>query len=102
MASMKLHETEKTITKAIRELLRIHNVWHFKVHQGLGSAPGVADIVGIYDGGRLLAIEVKTSRGRLSPAQERFLQNVRDRGGLGFVARGVEDVIRELGLKVLL
>ena len=56
---------------------------------------GIADILGCWKG-RLIAIEVKTPRGKLSEKQEQFLMEVNAAGGLGFVARSVEDVMREL------
>lgn len=52
---------------------------------------GVADILGIFRG-KPLAIEVKTKKGRLSPEQKVFLERVNQEGGLGFVARSVEEV----------
>ena len=41
---------------------------------------------------QFVAIEVKAPRGRLSEAQERFLEFVRSAGGLGIVARSAEDI----------
>jgi len=93
------HISEKEITYSIRNLLKQFNIFHWKIHQGLGSTPGVPDIVGILKDGRFLGIEVKTERGVLSPHQERFLQNINDAGGIGFVARNLEDVIEKLNLK---
>lgn len=52
---------------------------------------GIADILGIYRG-RMLAVEVKTKEGRLSPEQVEFLDLVNRRGGIGVVARSIEDV----------
>jgi len=57
---------------------------------------GVSDILGILSDGRLLAIEVKTPTGRASPEQQMFIQKIKDRGGLAFVARSVYDVEKEL------
>jgi len=94
---MGLKETD--ITKQIRNVLKTFGVFHWKVLQGMGSTPGVPDIVGILPDGKFLAIEVKTAKGRLSPHQERFIQNINDAGGLAFVARSPEDVIDKLGLK---
>lgn len=80
---------------------------------------GMSDIVGIWptgiavsvlgpayprdrDGryilGRFIAIEVKSPTGRVRPEQTAFLQTVTRAGGLGFVARSVDDVIDKLGL----
>lgn len=89
---------EKAITQAIRGLLRSLNIFHWKEHGGLGSAPGVPDIVGCYQG-RMLAIEVKTDRGRVSEHQQRFIDNINAAGGLAFVARSVDDVIVALGFQ---
>ncbi len=57
---------------------------------------GVSDILGILNDGRLLAIEVKTEKGRASPEQQLFIQKIKDRGGIAFVARSVYDVEKEL------
>ena len=73
------------------------------MNKGLGRINGVSDILGILgsasigaDGslglGRLLAIEVKSSKGKATPDQASFLLQVNNRGGLGFIARSVEDV----------
>lgn len=56
---------------------------------------GVADILGICADGRILAIEVKSQKGRLSPEQKIFLSEITSRGGVAFVARSVEDVEAE-------
>lgn len=52
---------------------------------------GVADILGIWKG-KLLAIEVKTPKKYPSPEQREFLSNVIKHGGIGFVARSIDDV----------
>lgn len=84
---------EKDITKAIRQYLKMRRVYHWKQWQGLGSTPGVADILGIYQG-RMLAIEVKGPKGRVSEKQQEFIDTVNECGGIAFVARSVDDVIR--------
>jgi penicillin-binding protein-related factor A (putative recombinase) len=89
---------EKHITKSIRDFLKVMGIFHWKEHGGLGSAPGVPDLVGCYQG-RLLAIEIKTPTGKLSPQQEYFLTKINEAGGVAFVARSVEDVIDNLGLQ---
>jgi hypothetical protein len=58
---------------------------------------GISDILGVLRGGRALAIEVKAPKGVVSPEQEEFLALVNRSGGLGFVARSVEDVQKHLG-----
>ena len=57
------------------------------------SLPGISDILGVQRGtGRMIAIEVKTLRGRTTPQQEAFLARIRDCGGIGIVAHSVGDV----------
>ena len=90
---------EKDITHQIRNVLKTFGIFHYKNHGGLGSAPGLPDITGVLKDGRGFWIEVKTDKGRLSPHQERFIQNINDAGGLAFVARSVDDVIEKLDLK---
>ncbi|MDZ7699501.1 MAG: VRR-NUC domain-containing protein [Deltaproteobacteria bacterium] len=54
---------------------------------------GVSDIVGCLPGsGRMICVEVKTDRGRVTEYQQQFIEDVNRSGGLGFVARSVEDV----------
>ena len=56
---------------------------------------GTSDILGCYFG-KLVAIEVKTKKGRLSSNQKAFLEDINKNGGIGFVARSVDDVRKEL------
>lgn len=87
---------EGILTKSVRRMLNTLGVWHYKHHGGLGGAPGVADIIGIYQG-KFLAIELKAPRGYLSDDQRAFLETVRAQGGIAFMAKSVEDVIVGLG-----
>ena len=75
--------------------------------RGVGRIQGVSDILGILgspdivDGkqigcGRFLAIEVKSRYGKPTPEQQHFLLQINNRGGVGFIARSVEDVIAGL------
>ena len=57
---------------------------------------GCADVLGQMTDGRFLAVEVKSSTGRLRPEQTLFLERVNQTGGLGFVARDCLDVLRKL------
>lgn len=58
---------------------------------------GVSDILGMFHGGRWLAIEVKSRKGRLSPEQSLFIDEINAGGGMAFVARSVQDVIDQFG-----
>lgn len=56
----------------------------------------LADVLGQLKDGRLLGVEVKSPTGRLRPEQAAFLETIRAAGGVGFVARDLRDVRREL------
>jgi VRR-NUC domain len=88
---------EQALTRAIRDLLWASGVWHFKHWGGPMGEPGIADIIGCYQG-RFIAIEIKRPKGIVSPEQKAFLDRVNDAGGRGFVARSIEDVITGLDL----
>jgi hypothetical protein len=60
--------------------------------QRYGLAVGSADLVGILaPHGRMVALEVKTARGRTTPEQDQWLALVRSRGGFAAVVRSVEE-----------
>lgn len=62
------------------------------VHYGL--CVGSADLIGIRrSDGRFIAIEVKTTSGRVSQEQHQFIELVRANGGLAGVARSVEEAM---------
>lgn len=100
--------TESQIQAAILDYLALRGILAWRTNSGaiitqagrmVHLAPkGTADIIGIMPGsGKLLAIECKTRKGKVTPEQEEFLQRVRDNGGCAFVARSVEDVERMMG-----
>ena len=59
-----------------------------------GLAVGSADIIGIAPCGRFLAIEIKTSKGRATKEQLRFIEAVNNAGGIAGIARSVEDALK--------
>jgi len=60
---------------------------------------GISDIIGVWNG-RFIAIEVKRPTGGIvSPEQNAFIMRIKQAGGIAFIARSVDDVIRELDLK---
>jgi hypothetical protein len=101
---------ERDITKAIRDYLRLHHVWHWKFNPGpFGNQEGVSDIIGvlkvrvdelmalgIQEIGVFMAIEVKrpgsAKSGKTWEAQMRFIDNVQKKRGIGFMAYSVDDV----------
>lgn len=67
----------------------------FRANNNRFRIKGVADILGIWRG-RFLAIEVKVKGRYPTPEQKAFLERVNQEGGIGFVARSIDDVIQEL------
>ena len=99
MAGKAKDETEAEITRAIRQCLNGLGCWHWKHWSGPMTHPkGISDIIGIWET-RFLAIEIKTKKGRVSEHQEKFLEHVRRNGGIAFVARSIDDVIKGLGVE---
>ena len=69
---------------------------HF-IRYGVGGVGG-SDLIGVYKKtGQLLAVEVKTSKGKPSAAQLNFIEQVRAAGGIAGIARSVEDALRLIG-----
>lgn len=63
----------------------------FRANKNPYRIKGVADILGIWNG-RFLAIEVKQPGRYATPEQKAFLKRVNECGGIGFVARSIDDV----------
>ena len=70
-----------------------------------GLCVGSSDLIGwfkriefdtVQDTAVFLAIEVKTAKGHIRPEQIKFINCVKEAGGIAFIARSVEDVRREL------
>ena len=59
--------------------------------------PGCPDVLGQLKDGRLLGVEVKSRTGRLRPEQSVFLDHIRGAGGVAFIARDLQDVVKALG-----
>jgi penicillin-binding protein-related factor A (putative recombinase) len=59
------------------------------------SQKGTSDILGIWQG-RMLCIEVKSAKGRLSPEQRQFLHEMSSLGAFCMVARSLQDVVDAL------
>lgn len=82
---------ERDIQKQIKEYLQWTGFFVVKIHQSLGSYPGIADLYAIKNG-RSIWIEVKTATGKQSPAQKEFQRQVEEHGGTYILARKIEDV----------
>lgn len=100
--------SESQILKSIMQLLKRHPKVAMCWRQNSGTfregdrfirantARGMSDIMGTLKNGRTLAIEVKSRTGTIQPHQVEFLAGITKAGGLAFVARDVETVVRVL------
>lgn len=82
---------EKNIENKIKNYLKSKGAYYFKHHGNQFSQVGVPDIIVCYKG-RFIGIEVKNETGKTSPLQDINLKMINDNGGIGIVARKVEDV----------
>lgn len=112
--SLKDSLTEKQIENQILGFLKSRRILAFKI-KSVGTydpalkkfraaspwyRKGVSDILGIYQN-KFMAIEVKSSKGKLSIEQRQFIDEVKENGGIAFVARSVEDVQEKLAICAL-
>ena len=88
---------EGRLTKVIRKVLRFNDIWHYKVHGGLGQEPGIPDLVCCYNG-LFVGIEVKIAPKKLSPKQQEKKELIEAAGGMWITAYTLDDVIKGLGL----
>lgn len=61
-----------------------------------GLCTGSSDLIGVLPDGKFLAIEVKLPGKKPTEAQIKFLDWIKEKGGVAFVATCAEDVKKEL------
>lgn len=104
-----LEPTEAQVMRSILRYLELHPgvAWAHRFNVGAAVTKGAGgrerlvrfafrgcpDILGQLVTGRFLAIECKSSTGRVRPDQAAFIDLVNANGGLGLVARSVDEVI---------
>lgn len=98
-----------SITNSLtKEALRVFslcgfNVWRqnnggvydakIKGYRANSSTPGISDILGYHKKtGQILAVEIKTGKDKLSPAQTLFLDGIKRAGGYSFVINEISDL----------
>ena len=80
-----LHSEQGTVTLANSRMIQA------------GLVKGGSDIIGIHKpSGRFLAVEVKTTNGRVSKEQTNFINAINKAGGIAGVARSVKDALELL------
>ena len=93
---------ESIVLDGCLNYLKVRGIYHWRNNTGavrIGPGRfmrfgkvGSSDILGLLPGGRLLCVECKAKGGRLSPEQERFLEDVKNLGGLAVVCRGWQEL----------
>ena len=103
-AMARLYSPESDVLKATLGTLSVHPrvAWAARINSGAfevegryieSAFRGCSDVLGMLKGGRLLAVECKSTRGALSADQEAFGAAVAGNGGLFVVARSIDDVM---------
>ena len=106
MKSSDIKVPEKEIVNAIIEYLQYKKIYCWRnqstgvydvKNQAFRRLPkyalnGVSDILGILPNGTFLAIEVKTKTGVASQNQKDFIQEIKKRKGVAFIARSIDEV----------
>lgn len=102
----KLVASERDVQSAVLTFLRYHPdvAWAARTNTGQATftdghgtrkvrfgMPGWPDITGQMVDGRFLALEAKSSRGKVTFAQQTFLKTVRRFGGVAGVVRSIDD-----------
>ena len=97
---------ESEIQREILEFLSWAGIFSWRNYTGgiphgkflaQNPAKGAPDILGQTPDGRLLGIEVKTKTGKPTKEQQQFINLINMQGGIGFIARSVEDVVERIG-----
>lgn len=107
---MKESASEKIVKKQILEYLERLGIKAWNNPRGMGQLKhggfiryggldGASDILGYMPDGRILAIETKASDGKnkASAGQINFIEGIVAAGGVGLVAKNLEDVINVFG-----
>jgi hypothetical protein len=59
------------------------------INAGLGVVSGVPDVIAIREG-KVYAIELKTEKGKVSEAQFKAVENIRNAGGFACICHGLD------------
>ena len=82
---------EKSIVAAIMRYIKtIPHCFTWKTHGGMYGTAGMPDII-ICLNGRFVALEVKTSTGKLTKIQESTLNRIKDANGYAFKVTSLQE-----------
>jgi hypothetical protein len=96
---------ENDVLRAVDNYLTIAGVTHWRNNTGAykdgsrfiryGKA-GSSDFLGICPDGRFLAVECKRPGGKLTPAQEKFIDTINANNGVAIVVNSLESLATQL------
>ena len=88
------HGKEKDLQRACEAFLRARGciVFHMPGRAAIGNFRGWPDITALAPGGKLLLIELKSPRGKLSPLQTKFVERAARIGHIVHVCRSMAEV----------
>lgn len=86
---------EKQIENQIKKYLKSIGAYVVKYFGCTYTQAGVPDLLVCYKG-RFIAIEVKTDSNKTSSLQDINIQQIKEAGGIAFVARSLEEVKNEI------
>jgi hypothetical protein len=100
------YATEHQIQSQILDYLHLRNIFAWRNNTG-GFAnfskgkkyfvryglKGSGDIFSVYKG-KFISIEVKSWKGIVSDEQKDFMEKINSNGGIAFIARNIDDVIK--------
>lgn len=98
--------SEQALVNKILDWFHAHGAWADRINSGTqvidipgqrrrvfrGCKKGTSDILACWPGGLFMAVEAKMPGNKPTPEQERFLEHIREIGGLAVVAYSVDDV----------
>ena len=89
---------ETSLKQGVKDYLALMHIFSYPIQQGLGSFPGLPDRV-IHINGHVEYLELKTTIGKLSPAQITFEEQCQRDGIPYHVIRSLDDLIKIIGTK---
>lgn len=86
--------TEKEAIKELKKYWKTNGWYVIRNQQNIGSHKGLADFTILKDG-MVIFVEVKGDKGRQSPAQQEFENDIKKHGGEYILCRSVDDFIKQ-------
>lgn len=75
---------EKQFENKIKNFLKFHDIWYFKVWGGGYSKAGIPDLICCI-GGKFVALELKSDTGKPTELQKYNIKKIKESGGIGLI-----------------